>query len=60
MIKYLHTTTRRITAVLSAGLLLQAGGCYFDRAELAAGLVSSIVNNLLGSYIFGAFNLIGP
>ena len=48
---------RRFAPVLGAGMLLQAGGCNLDINTLAAGLVTSIANNLITNLVFGAFNL---
>ena len=39
-------------------MLLQAGGCALDPATLAAGVLTSIANNWIGGYVFGAFNLV--
>ena len=60
MFNRVQRLSRRVTMYLSAGVLLQASGCMFDTSELAAGLVSSVVNNLIASFVFGAFNLGGP
>ena len=48
---------RRIAPLLGAGMLLQTGGCNLDINTLAAGLATSIVNNLITNLVFGAFNL---
>ena len=48
---------RRIAPVLGAGMLLQSGGCNLDINTIAAGLATSIVNNLITNLVFGAFNL---
>ena len=48
---------RRIAPVLGAGILLQTGGCNLDINTLASGLVTSIANNLITNFVFGAFNL---
>jgi hypothetical protein len=49
--------TRRAAALLTAGVLLQTGGCNFDLTTLASGLLTSIANTLLTTYVSGAFNL---
>jgi hypothetical protein len=52
---------RRVTPLVSAGFLFQANGCTLDTNALLAGLTTTIVNNLISSFIFGAFNLVpGP
>ncbi len=53
----LHRITRRIVPVLTAGVLLQTGGCTVDFDSLASGLVSAIANDLITGIVFGAFNL---
>ena len=55
-----HRLSRRLAGLLAAGTLLQAGSCAFDTRELGAQLVTSVVNNFIASYVFGAFNLVGP
>ena len=60
MLDQFHRFSRRFATYLGAGVLLQAGGCMFDTSELAGGLVSAVVNNLIASFVFGAFNLGGP
>jgi hypothetical protein len=42
---------------LSAGVLLQTGGCNFNFNELLAGLTTSIVNALITDIVFGVFNV---
>jgi hypothetical protein len=37
--------------------LLQAGGCSFDLQTVTQGLVTSVANNLLASFVFGLFNV---
>jgi hypothetical protein len=48
---------RGIAVFLSAGVMLQAGGCLSNPSELVGGLVTSVVNNALASFIFGSFGL---
>lgn len=48
---------RRWLAVCGAGALFQAGGCMVNTNELLAGLTTTVLNNLISSLVFGAFNL---
>jgi hypothetical protein len=57
MSQQLHRFTRRIVTLMSAGLLLQAGGCTIDTNALVSGLVTAIANDLITGIVFGAFNL---
>jgi hypothetical protein len=52
-----NSFVRKATPLLGAGLLLQAGGCTVDVNSLAAGLLTSIANNLIASYVFGVLNV---
>lgn len=58
MTKRLSSFVRRLAPVLSAGVLLQAGGCPIDTNLLLAGLVEQIATSFITSLVFGAFNLI--
>jgi hypothetical protein len=58
MNRFVHKLSRRVVAIVSAGVLLQAGGCQIDGAELASGLIGSIVTNFIAGYVYGAFNLV--
>ena len=58
MTKRVQLIFRRVAPVLSAGLLIQAGGCSVDTSSLAGGLLASIANSLVSNFVFGAFNLI--
>jgi hypothetical protein len=60
MTKRFNYLVRRIMPVVSAGLLFQAGGCAFDTNSLVAGLASTIANQLISSFVYGAFNIGGP
>ena len=60
MTKRLTYVLRRIMPMVSAGLLFQANGCALDTNSLLAGLASTIANNLISSFVFGAFNVVGP
>ncbi len=52
-----RTMVRKITPVLSAGLLLQAGGCNFNGSNTLQQLTTLIANNLIVDFVFGAFSL---
>ncbi len=56
MNKRFHRLVRRIMPLCSAGLLFQAAGC--DPNAILAGVATSIANNLITSFVFGAFNII--
>ena len=60
MTKRMYSIARRVVPLLGAGMLLQAGGCTFDNNALLTGLVTTIANNFISSYVFGSFNLVGP
>ena len=53
MAKRFKYRIRKTACALAAGFLFQAGGCSFDLQPLATG----IANNLVTSFVFGAFNL---
>lgn len=53
----LHSIMRRLGPLLGAGILLQASGCQFNPSELAAGLTTTVLNNLIASFVFGVFNV---
>lgn len=53
MAKRFKYRIRKTACALAAGFLLQAGGCTLDVQSLATG----IANNLVSSFVFGAFNL---
>jgi len=60
MIKMSHRLNRlmrRVTPLLGAGMLLQAGGCSVNFTDLIAGLTASVVNELVTGIVFGAFNI---
>lgn len=48
---------RRVAAISTAGILLQAGGCALDLNTLTTGLLTSITNSLLTDIIFGLLNV---
>ena len=60
MINRLYSLTRRVSPLLGAGILLQTGGCVIDTNAIFSGLLTSIANNLISSFVFGAFNVVGP
>ena len=60
MMNRMHSLARRTAALLSAGMLLQTGGCAIDTNAILSGLATSIANNLISSIVFGAFNVVGP
>ena len=49
---------RRLAAIVTVGMMFQAGGCAIDGQVLAATLVRSLVENLVGTWVFSSFNLI--
>ena len=49
--------TRRAAPLLAAGMLLQAGGCSIDPTAVTGGLLTTIANTLLTTYVYGAFNI---
>ena len=58
MTKRFSYLVRRIVPIVSAGLLFQANGCTIDTNSLVAGLASTIANQLISSFVYGAFNLV--
>jgi len=48
---------RGLSLLLSAGLVLQAGGCVSNPNELFAGLLASVANTTIANFVFGAFGL---
>ncbi len=52
------TLRRQLTAVVGAGMLFQTGGCMIDTNALFAQLATSVIQNVLATFIFGAFNLV--
>lgn len=57
MVKRSNLIIRKLAPVVGAGMLLQAGGCTFDLQTVTQGLVTSVANNLLASFVFGLFNV---
>ncbi len=60
MTKRMYSIARRVVPLLGAGMLLQAGGCTLDSTALLTGLTNAIASNLISSFVFGSFNLVGP
>ena len=60
MTKRMYSIARRVVPLLGAGMLLQAGGCTLDTNTLLSGLTTAIASNLISSFVFGYFNLVGP
>ena len=56
--KRILTTTRKWAPLLAAGMLFQAGGCSLDFQGVAGGLITSIINTLISSLVFGTLNLV--
>ena len=55
----LNRVMRRVSPFFGAGLLLQTGSCSgVEFNELASGLTTAIVNELITGIVFGAFNLV--
>ncbi len=58
MTRHWNSIVRKMAPALSAGLLLQAGGCdIVDPNMIAEGLLTAIANNLISSFVFGVFNI---
>jgi len=57
MTKRFSYFVRRIVPMVSAGFLFQTSGCTIDTNSLFASLATSIANQLISSFVFGAFNL---
>lgn len=53
---FYRVLVRRSLPLLSAGILLQAGGC--DPGALVAQTAQAILTQLIGGIVFGAFNLV--
>ena len=57
MTRHWNSSVRKMAPILSAGLLLQAGGCNIDFGTTVQGLVSAAVNDLIASFVYGVFNI---
>lgn len=51
---------RLAVPILSAGILMQAGSCAFDPRTVASGLLTSVANSVVSTFVFNAFGLGGP
>jgi len=49
--------SRGLLTILSAGVLIQAGGCISNPSELFGGLLASVANSTIANFVFGAFGL---
>jgi len=54
----LYPLLRRALPLLSGGVLLQTGGCGVDLGAFAVQVTQSILGQLVGGLVFGAFNLV--
>ena len=54
----LYIWGRRFAAVATTGMLFQASGCAIDSQALTASLIGTVVQNLVGVFVSGSFNLI--
>ncbi len=52
-----NSIVRKTAPALCAGLLLQASGCSIDPNTILPGLLTTIANNLISNFVFGAFNI---
>ena len=50
---------RKVAPLLSAGMLLQAGGCSFNTDTIVQSLVLGVANDLVASILFGIFPAAG-
>ena len=50
---------RKVAPLLSAGMLLQAGGCSFNTDAIVQSLVLGVANDLVASILFGIFPAAG-
>ena len=57
MVRCLNYLVRRSAPILGAGVLLQTGGCGVDIGSAGSTLFGLILEQLVGSFVFGAFNV---
>lgn len=57
MTKRLNGMLRYVAPFLAAGVVFQSAGCTFDAAAVTGGLLTYVVNSVLTSFIYTAFNL---
>lgn len=55
-----RSVRRALYSALSTGVLLQAGSCTFEPAEVVSGLATSLLNSVVSAYVFNFFGLGGP
>jgi len=48
---------KKVSAVLSAGMLFQAGQCSLDEQALLTSLVNSVASVFVTDYVFDQFNV---
>lgn len=48
---------KKVSAILSAGMLLQAGQCSLDEQALVTSLVTSVASVFVTDYVFDQFNV---
>lgn len=53
----LNGIMRRMAPIFAAGVVFQTTGCTFDTATLTGGLLTYVVNSVVSSFVFSAFNL---
>lgn len=57
--KCFDSLLRKVVPILSAGMLLQTGGCTFDAGSAAQTLGDFVLARIVSSIVFGAFNVSG-
>jgi hypothetical protein len=50
---------RKVAPLMSAGMLLQAGGCSFNTDAIVQSLILDVANDLVASILFGIFPAAG-
>lgn len=53
----LYRISRRASAIVAAGIVFQTAGCQINTTDIAATLATSVINNLIASFVFSAFSL---
>lgn len=54
----LYVWSRRFAVIAAAGMVFQTTGCAVDTQSLALTLFGTILQNLVATFVFGAFNLV--
>jgi len=54
----LYLWSRRFAAVATTGMVFQTTGCALENQELAVTFVGTLIQNLVATFVFGAFNLV--